>query len=181
MVDVYQGRKKAGTLPPGFSYETAGYPDPFEEPYRHWDLNADEVAIVCVGFARVFLACLFSGFEGQDHVERRCTGAWNPPENPWDLQGRPAELRDEEERKAYAKGFTEALNSIRAHRKTKRKKRKRKCKSDKTDLFKDVLNKCCERAGQTFVKDQWKERMKESINGYGTVKEQIEKYLESLR
>jgi len=180
--DVYQGREKAGTLPPGT--EEAGDLDPFEAPYNDWDLNADEVALVCVGFAHVFLADLFNGFEGQWHVETRCDGAWNPPENPRDFHGTPAYLINEEERKAYAKGFTEALNSIRVHYKTKRKRCKRECKLDKHDLFHDVLEECCKRAGQTFVKDQWKERIKESKNGRREeecVENDIKKYLESLR
>ena len=165
LVDVYQGRKEAGTLPPGFSLETAGDPDPFETPYCCWDLNADEAASVCVGFARLFLCMLFSEFEGQAHVERKCTGAWNPPETPWDLQGTPAELRDEEERKAYAKGFTEAFNSMRAHIKCTKKESKTEAQVERERLFNDVLEECCKRAGQTFVKDQWKERIKESKNG----------------
>ena len=189
MVVVYQGRKEAGTLPPGFSLETAGDislgidPDPFRRPYNCWKLNADEVALVCVGFARSFLSMLFNEFEGQAHVETRCSGAWNPPETPEDYQGTPAMLKDEEERKAYAKGFTEAFNSIFVHVKCTKEELETEAQRERERLFNDVFRECCKRAGQTFVKDQWKERIRESKNGHDDkpMEEQIEKYLESLR
>ena len=130
----------------------------------------------------------FSEFEGQAHVERKCTGAWNPPETPQDFRGTRAELRDEEERKAYAKGFTEAFNSIRAHVKCTNEESETEAQRERERLFNDVLKECCKRAGQTFVKDQWKERIRESKNVSirsfimsVPVEEKIEKYLESLR
>ena len=92
-------------------------------------------------------------------------------------------LKDEEERKAYAKGFTEAFNSIFPHVKCTKEELETEAQRERERLFNDVFRECCKRAGQTFVKDQWKERIRESKNEHDDkpMEEQIEKYLESLR
>ena len=93
-------------------------------------------------------------------------------------------LKGEEERKAYAKGFTEAFNSIFAHVKCTKEESETEAQKERERLFNKVLEECCKRAGQTFIKDQWKERIWESRNGHDDEPfddEEIKKYLESLR